>query len=400
MTGVVEPVTPSSPSRRLRIKMAEAYVTLATNDEYCCGALVLADSLQKAGTTKKLVCMITNSVSDKMRATLEEFFDHVELVDVLDSSDLENLKLLSRPELGVTFTKLHCWRLTQYSKCVFMDADTLVLQNIDDLFEREELSAAPDPGWPDCFNSGVFVYTPSLDTYRTLLDFALSEGSFDGGDQGLLNLFFSDWSTKDIRRHLPFTYNCISQAFYSYPPAMKRFSSQIRVVHFIGAAKPWHQQVNPEAGSLTPCDEISAQSLRFLNFWWHLFFTDIKPKISPTVDMGGLVGHLATLEVSEGPILRAQSLSLPPMDRQGSWERGEIDYTGADRFSNIQAALDKRLIDYHRFSLTHLLAHALTFQPFDNVVLLVFLFSPLNQSCLTSSCFLYFLFFSLKQFVS
>lgn len=47
--------------------MAEAYVTLATNDEYCCGALVLADSLRKVGTTKKLVCMVTSSVSDKMR---------------------------------------------------------------------------------------------------------------------------------------------------------------------------------------------------------------------------------------------------------------------------------------------------------------------------------------------
>ena len=39
-----------------------------------------------------------------------------------------------------------------------MDADTMVLQNVDDLFNREELSAAPDAGWPDCFNSGVFVY--------------------------------------------------------------------------------------------------------------------------------------------------------------------------------------------------------------------------------------------------
>jgi len=65
---------------------------------------------------------------------------------------------LCSSELGITFTKLHCWRLTQYRKCVFLDADTLVLSNIDDLFERDELSAAPDAGWPDCFNSGVFVY--------------------------------------------------------------------------------------------------------------------------------------------------------------------------------------------------------------------------------------------------
>jgi glycogenin glucosyltransferase len=48
--------------------------------------------------------------------------------------------------------------LTQYKKGVFLDADVLVLRNIDELFNREELSAAPDAGWPDCFNSGVFIF--------------------------------------------------------------------------------------------------------------------------------------------------------------------------------------------------------------------------------------------------
>lgn len=55
-----------------------------------------------------------------------------------------------------------------------------VLQNCDELFDREEFSAAPDPGWPDCFNSGVFVYTPNHDTYAKLLKFANQQGSFDG----------------------------------------------------------------------------------------------------------------------------------------------------------------------------------------------------------------------------
>lgn len=55
-----------------------------------------------------------------------------------------------------------------------------VLQNCDELFQREELSAAPDPGWPDCFNSGVFVFKPSQDTFSKLLEFARTSGSFDG----------------------------------------------------------------------------------------------------------------------------------------------------------------------------------------------------------------------------
>ena len=55
-----------------------------------------------------------------------------------------------------------------------------VLRNCDELFDREEFSAAPDPGWPDCFNSGVFVFTPSKETFSKLIDFAKTRGSFDG----------------------------------------------------------------------------------------------------------------------------------------------------------------------------------------------------------------------------
>lgn len=57
---------------------------------------------------------------------LEKVFDEVILVDVLDSGDSAHLALMKRSELGVTLTKLHCWELTQFSKCVFMDADTMV----------------------------------------------------------------------------------------------------------------------------------------------------------------------------------------------------------------------------------------------------------------------------------
>lgn len=60
------------------------------------------------------------------RKVLETVFDEVIMVDVLDSGDSAHLTLMKRPELGITLTKLHCWSLTQYSKCVFMDADTLV----------------------------------------------------------------------------------------------------------------------------------------------------------------------------------------------------------------------------------------------------------------------------------
>lgn len=57
---------------------------------------------------------------------LDNVYDVVQVVDVLDSGDTAHLALMERPELGITLTKLHCWALTQYTKCVFMDADTMV----------------------------------------------------------------------------------------------------------------------------------------------------------------------------------------------------------------------------------------------------------------------------------
>ncbi|XP_027731691.1 glycogenin-1 isoform X2 [Vombatus ursinus] len=206
----------------------QSFVTLSTNDSYARGALVLGSSLKQHRTIKRLTVLITPQVSESMRKVLEKIFDEVIMVDILDSRDSAHLTLMKRPELGVTLTKLHCWSLIQYSKCVFMDADTLVLTNIDELFEREELSAAPDPGWPDCFNSGVFVYRPSIETYNQLLHMASEQGSFDGGDQGLLNTFFSSWATTDIRKHLPFIYNLSSISIYSYLPAFKARKSQMQ----------------------------------------------------------------------------------------------------------------------------------------------------------------------------
>lgn len=107
-------------------------------------------------------------------------WDELVNIEEMNSGDWEHLQLLNRPELGVTFTKLHAWRLVRFHKCVFLDADTLVLCNVDELFEREEFSAAPDVGWPDCFNSGVFVYKPSLETFANLYQLSQTEGSFDG----------------------------------------------------------------------------------------------------------------------------------------------------------------------------------------------------------------------------
>ncbi|XP_076579107.1 glycogenin-2 [Chaetodon auriga] len=383
----------------------EAFVTLATTDSYCMGATVVARSLRRHGTTRSIVVMVTPNVSEQSRLALENVFDEVIAVDVMDSEDHLHLSLLGRPELGITFTKIHCWTLTQYSKCVFLDADTLVLSNVDELFEREELSAAPDPGWPDCFNSGVFVFRPSLHTYTSLLDHALQHGSFDGGDQGLLNSFFSSWPVEDISKHLPFIYNLSSSSVYSYLPAFQQFGHNAKIVHFLGAVKPW--------SCSSKRDDSHPHLMKdFVSLWWKVYLSyspsprpekpfgrdlenqqqiqerEAKVPFQETLDSSNsLLAHFSppsevphspsepktcshtdntpleevsttskTTEIQEPGGLEGsddasdtetQPTAADPeterLEHRRLWESGQVDYLGRDAFHNIQRLLDRFL---------------------------------------------------------
>lgn len=331
----------------------QAFVTLATNDIYCQGALVLGQSLRNQRATRRLVVLVTPQVSRLLRLLLSKVFDEVVEVDLMDSADYVHLAFLRRPELGVTLTKLHCWALTHYSKCVFLDADTLVLSNVDELFERGELSAAPDPGWPDCFNSGVFVFQPSLETHRRLLRHATEHGSFDGADQGLLNSFFSSWPTADIRRHLPFIYNLSGGTAYTYSPAFKQFGAGAKVVHFLGPAKPWNYKYNPKTGSVSEEGPGLGHQLSFLNVWWDIFYRSILPLYRSVRDAEGHASapHTAGVGGSGVPCAEGQCASsvagasrpwpwedpaeptlvvneAPPSPERGRWEDRPLDHTG------------------------------------------------------------------------
>ncbi|VDM49282.1 unnamed protein product [Toxocara canis] len=174
----------------------------------------------------------------------------------------------------------------------------MVLQNSDELFERPEFSAAADIGWPDCFNSGVFVFVPSEYTYGEILRFALEHGSFDGGDQGLLNMFYSDWRDKPPQYRLPFIYNMTSGAIYTYAAAYKRFGAQVKIVHFLGVVKPWQ-----ESGG----HHISEH----LAYWWSLFSTRVAPNLpSSHVSSWSCSMPLCTLPSSSSRSVRDLEVGL------------------------------------------------------------------------------------------
>ena len=82
--------------------------------------------------------------------------------------------------------------------------------------------------------------------------------SFDGADQGLLNMYF-----KNSYNRLSFTYNVTPSANYQYIPAYRHFKSSISMMHFIGNEKPWLQGREASSGEGS-YHELTTQ-------WWSVY---------------------------------------------------------------------------------------------------------------------------------
>ncbi|KAG6840909.1 hypothetical protein C0991_003251 [Blastosporella zonata] len=222
-----------------------AFVTLISSDSYLPGALALAGALKDVHPSPvvppevefQTVCLVTPETVDVSTIKLlRKAFDVVVGVETILQQNEAGLVLLGRLDLNTVLTKLHVFRLSQFSKVIFLDADILPIRPLSHLFTLpHEFSASPDVGWPDIFNSGMMVLTPGEDKFNELTELLKSKGSWDGGDQGILN----EWRGSNWNR-LSFTYNTTPTAAYTYAPAYERFGSQISAIHFIGQNKPWN----------------------------------------------------------------------------------------------------------------------------------------------------------------
>ncbi|KAK4192981.1 nucleotide-diphospho-sugar transferase [Podospora australis] len=238
----------------------DVYASLLLTDTYLPGALVLAHSLRDAGTRKKLVILVTpETVSQEVITQLETVYDQVIPVETIRNAQPENLYLMDRPDLHSAFTKIQLWKQTQFRRIIYIDADVVAYRAVDELFHLPHaFSAAPDIGWPDLFNTGVMALTPNMADYYALLAMAERGISFDGADQGLLNMHF-----KNSFNRLSFTYNVTPSAHYQYVPAYKHHQHSINLIHFIGSSKPWVQGRGQSTGS-SPYDQMIGK-------WWAVY---------------------------------------------------------------------------------------------------------------------------------
>lgn len=228
-----------------------SYVTYLTDDTYAYGVCLLVESMSRVNTKYPLHVLITDEVSPPTVELLRQLNVTYELVDVIPTPEdiyQHNLNY----ESATAATWRNCWtqfrvfNLTQFDKIVFLDADVMVLQNLDHLFEKPHMTAALDgeyfglwQGWPH-FNTGCMVIKPSRQEYENIIKFANSLKVDELPDyiianQEVLNFYYKDWPQYQ-HLHLDKYYNIFAP--YSLDSQLDDLKENTKFVHYVGR-KPW-----------------------------------------------------------------------------------------------------------------------------------------------------------------
>lgn len=238
--------------------MKQAYVTMITGgDEYVPGVEVLGQSLRESGSSEALLLMATPDVPKAALDGLASRGWEVREVQPIANPFTDDTRLFER--FKHCFTKLRAFELVDLGKVVFLDADTVVLQNVDDLFSRPAIAAGPDFFMPNQFNSGVMVLEPSRELFGRLVEALAVAQTYDGGDQGFLNSFWPDWWAMSAEHRLSPAYNMPHfnfQFMHAHPGLNRRFLKETKIVHYT-LQKPW----------------LNFMLTGGSNTWWQKFFS-------------------------------------------------------------------------------------------------------------------------------
>ncbi|GAB4845111.1 Putative UDP-glucuronate:xylan alpha-glucuronosyltransferase 3 [Ancistrocladus abbreviatus] len=212
----------------------EAYATILHSAHvYVCGAIAAAQSIRMAGSTRDLVILVDETISDYHRGGLEAAGWKIHTI-----KRIRNPKAEPEAYNEWNYSKFRLWQLTDYDKIIFIDADLLILRNIDFLFGMPEISATGNNA--TLFNSGVMVIEPSNCTFQLLMDHINEIESYNGGDQGYLNEIFTWW------HRIPKRMNFLKHYWVGDEPEKKEMKThlfgadppELYVLHYLGL-KPW-----------------------------------------------------------------------------------------------------------------------------------------------------------------
>ncbi len=279
----------------------KAYVTLITSDAYLNGALVLIKTLRKTTNIDvAIIVLVTPNVSKSTIGRLSSI-QNIQ-IRVVEPINRPHESSIERCWDNAQYSKLHIWNQTDFDIIVYIDADCIILECIEELFELtsnncQVFAASPDVFPPDKFNAGVLVITPSSIMFELLCEATKHLPSYDFGDTGFLNAFFHMWynvESVDFRSlrlvleekylnsnpqslrfsasdpdenktikliKLPFGYNA-QRTMYHFTKANPKYWESIqplKIVHYSSSPKPWDDGLDSKF--IGPLEKV----------WWETF---------------------------------------------------------------------------------------------------------------------------------
>ena len=252
------------------------WLTVMVGDEYITPALTLGDSIRTFSCQQNMTAFISKSVSEETRNVLQSVGWDTRLVEEMDCNWMDvkvggdrNSGLLGRPSghrIRGTHTRFHAWNYTEFSKIIYVDADYLLMTNVDELFDiPEDFAAVPcsRPGVLDpCFNAGLLVFRPDTRHYQEIMKlwWETTEKGTCPTDQELLNDYYTDVGSW---KALPFAYN------------IRRFVFRpMNSFHFLYCRppKPWSAECRPSRKEASGFQgPILATDDMVLVFWKKLY---------------------------------------------------------------------------------------------------------------------------------
>ena len=211
-----------------------AYVTLTSNDLFVPGAITVIKSLRLCKASYPIYCMVSEEVSEENKSKITAAGSEVLVVPKIHSvsSGVDG----DRFEIGknwLTFTKLNVFNLTQFDKIVYIDADCIVLQNVDDMFGFESLSGYLLAHTGE-LEAGVLVLEPGKDIFNDLMHHKDQE-NWKYHDQTLIDWYFRQKIDKFYE--MPNEYHFCHKLYHNRNPML--FSqNKAKIIEFNGH-KPW-----------------------------------------------------------------------------------------------------------------------------------------------------------------
>lgn len=251
-----------------------AVVTTMYTDTFAHGVATLGHSLQAANVDARLILAY---FPDKVSA-------RALCVASAGGWELQAIARIPPPHDG---KDIHYTFIDQYSKLaiwgfdslglrsiVYMDADTLVRNNFDELFDLPfQFAAGPDVFTDDRpfrigFNAGVMMLRPSTRVFNDLVEkLETADYPLQWAEQSYLNLYFGAHALR-----LPFIYNGNVAIKEASPVLWKAMEKDMRIVHYT-LAKPFPPY---DGGMLEPAqlkEHLTAEKDRNSRFeqeltWW------------------------------------------------------------------------------------------------------------------------------------